>query len=1332
MIIFRKFPIWMAASTAFYQSLNFFVDGISYVNELNKSLTEISIVTGQSQAQVAELGQEYQQLAHDMGVLTQEIASATTEFYRQGLTQEEVMQRVATTTQYAKISNLQFKQSAEILTATVNSMNVDIDRASDVFSYLGDATATGADEIGVAFQRVGGTAGAVGIEFEKAASWIAVLSSRTREGAATIGNSIKSILARVQSMRESGFVEEDGTSVNQVATALNAVGIQLMDAEGNFRDFGKVMDELGFAWKTLDNRTQAYLATTIAGTYQQSRFLNLMEGYSDTIPLYDQALQSAGVTQEKFGLYLEGTEAQLNRLKATWEGVWQSSFNSEAIRSVVGVLDLFAKGLKASIDTLGLFPTLLGVSTAAFLAFNNTTRTSVMQNGLLSTSLVRTGDSMKIASGASRVYQTSLYNMTLATRAASGAVTALGATIRTVGSFLSTVALPIAGIMLLGTAFGKVTEKIGEYKQKQAEIEKQNNDIRKSFTANSEEIKSLVSDYEVLNAKVESGAISESNDEYIQKSNRLAEIFPILTKSVDERGNATLRSVEAIKQEVQYAEQLRDNYNQIQIEKFEQSLDDQQKKFEGIVSEVERLKSALDSGYANYTNEADLAAQRELIQNERELQLMLSNSKEFVTEKANAFLEVSGAAQNLSAENRQLISDFIDEKVALADVTEEGFNFQEFLKNLVNDVTTFGEQLATVPEPLKDIFDTGDIEKMSDSQKGVLSSISESIRSGYDNWEQYRAVLEQAGFTSVQATEIINSLSNAQNANTEATADNTSAKWDNISATEILFGVTSDQLSQAQKAIQIVQLLSTVENLNANQKALLANATSFLSQMYPELSGAIAENIGYIQGEIEVMNILNGASGQNADVLMQNQIAATDTTIAAVNNRISAYRKEIDALLAVAQAQSAASDMNGEGTLQVPSGLQSASHALNNLIATRENLLAKQAAYGNYISGNFGTIGSPSSGGSGGSGGTGSSGQNDTAKALEDFQKQVVDIYKKSYEAQKDIALDAIEKEREAFEKAHKAKIDKLDEQQEKYEEVIKKQMELIDKEADEEDYNKRLQKEQQKLLDIQAEIDTLSLDTSFSAQKRRSELENQYTEQQEVISDMQGDKQREQRKDSLQTQLDNRNAYFEDQKELLQNQYDSTMENFDQRTTSTERYYDNLINNERKYAEVRNEIARKYYSDINTETTTFFNNLKNGMKIIGESVAVNLMDEINAIRKKAGLSPLAVPNVASMDTGGYTGNFKGGKFLLAHEKELMLNKSDTGNILKAVDLARNFMNNINIPKLPEITRSSTSAASNIYQMEFQIANFNGTEKDLNNLFDMANKRMISRGILPI
>lgn len=50
---------------------------------------------------------------------------------------------------------------------------------------------------------------------------------------------------------------------------------------------------------------------------------------------------------------------------------------------------------------------------------------------------------------------------------------------------------------------------------------------------------------------------------------------------------------------------------------------------------------------------------------------------------------------------------------------------------------------------------------------------------------------------------------------------------------------------------------------------------------------------------------------------------------------------------------------------------------------------------------------------------------------------------------------------------------------------------------------------------------------------------------------------------------------------------------------------------------------------------------------------------------------------IFSADTGGLTPAFSGAKFLLAHEKELILNQSDTSNLLKIVDVVRGITDRI-------------------------------------------------------
>lgn len=85
-------------------------------------------------------------------------------------------------------------------------------------------------------------------------------------------------------------------------------------------------------------RHKAYISTAVAGSYQQSRFMTLMDNYGDSVKLYDKALSSAGTTQQKYNIYLQSTEAHVDKLRNALEGAFQATWNSD--------------GLKAGIDAL--------------------------------------------------------------------------------------------------------------------------------------------------------------------------------------------------------------------------------------------------------------------------------------------------------------------------------------------------------------------------------------------------------------------------------------------------------------------------------------------------------------------------------------------------------------------------------------------------------------------------------------------------------------------------------------------------------------------------------------------------------------------------------------------------------------------------------------------------------------------------------------------------------------------------------------------------------------------------------------------------------------------
>lgn len=344
---------WYVATTAFYQALHAVQNGIATVYDLSNALNDIRIVTNYTTEEVNKLGVEYNKLSKELGVTTQEITKTATEFFRQGLSQDAVNERLQATAKYAKISGLSIQEAGDLITASANGTSESVAKIIDVFSKLGDETASGADEIGKAMSKVAGSAKVAGIPFEQLAASIATVSSKTRESAETIGNSFKSIIARYGSIKETGFNEEDATNLNEVTKALKTIGIQAIDSQGQLRPFGEVLDEVGKKFNNLDRNTQGYIATTLGGTFQANRLITLLTSYPDVLINVEKAYDSTGSAQKKFDIYLESNEAKLNKLKSTLDGLWIDTINSETVGNVISLGTAFLQ-LADNIDVITL------------------------------------------------------------------------------------------------------------------------------------------------------------------------------------------------------------------------------------------------------------------------------------------------------------------------------------------------------------------------------------------------------------------------------------------------------------------------------------------------------------------------------------------------------------------------------------------------------------------------------------------------------------------------------------------------------------------------------------------------------------------------------------------------------------------------------------------------------------------------------------------------------------------------------------------------------------------------------------------------------------------
>ena len=345
----RKIALWGIGTSLIYGTKRQFEDMIQYVQDLNKELTNIQVVTDMSNESTRKLATRFNELAVQLGATTLEVARGSVEWFRQGKTIEETAKLLEATTMMSKLGNVEAAQATEYLTSVLNGFKLEAQDAMSVVDKLvnlDNQYATSVSEIASAMQRSSNSAQQAGVTFDELASYITVISSVTRKSAESIGESFKTIFARLQNIKLGSQFEDDATTINDVEKALSLVNIKIRETEDTFRPMGDVMDEVAGKWSTMTEIEQSAIATTIAGIRQRENFLALMENYDEVLKAQEIAMNSAGLATQRYQVYLDSSEAATNRFRAAWEKLAASTISSDLVifftnlgTSILGVAD---------------------------------------------------------------------------------------------------------------------------------------------------------------------------------------------------------------------------------------------------------------------------------------------------------------------------------------------------------------------------------------------------------------------------------------------------------------------------------------------------------------------------------------------------------------------------------------------------------------------------------------------------------------------------------------------------------------------------------------------------------------------------------------------------------------------------------------------------------------------------------------------------------------------------------------------------------------------------------------------------------------------------------
>ena len=325
------------------------------VLDIDQAVTNLQIATGKTRLETEKLVKSYAKLSKELGSTVTDVTNAADTWLRQGYDIAETEQLIANTMMLSKLGQLDSAEAAKNLTSAMKGYKVSVEESMgivDKFTAVDMKAAISAGDIATAMAETATSADIAGVSMDSLIGYIATVGEVTQDSAESVGTFFKTMFARMGNVKAGVFIDDEtGESLNDVEKVLSSLGIALRNQQGEFRDFGQVLDEVAAGWDNYDNIQQHAIATAMAGTRQQEKFLTLMENYGTASSYAMTAANSAGTAQEKYqAAYLDSIDAKLNTLKGTWQAFSANILDSDLIKTGVDFLSGIASVLNGIVS----------------------------------------------------------------------------------------------------------------------------------------------------------------------------------------------------------------------------------------------------------------------------------------------------------------------------------------------------------------------------------------------------------------------------------------------------------------------------------------------------------------------------------------------------------------------------------------------------------------------------------------------------------------------------------------------------------------------------------------------------------------------------------------------------------------------------------------------------------------------------------------------------------------------------------------------------------------------------------------------------------------------
>ena len=385
--------------------------------DFESQVSRVGAIAGATGADLDALRQSALELGASTSKSASEVAVAQENLAALGFTATDIISAMPGVISAAESSGADMAQTAEVMASALNIFGLEAaesTRVADILAQTANVSAADINDMGYALKYAGPVAANLGVSMEELSASIGIMTNAGLDGSSA-GTALRAGLLSLLNPSE------------QNSKMMEAMGIQMTDANGKFIGLSGVVQNLGASMEGMTDAQKTATLASLVGTEASSGFLALMNAGPAEIDKFTASLEnSSGASATAAAAMKDNLKGALEEMGGAFETAQISigTALTPAIRAVAVVVTGLANAFNSLSPTMQQFIAIGAAVTAGVLLLVAGLGVLLMVAGSVMSGIAALGGAAAILSGALAVL-TSPITLVIAGLVALGAAFAI-------------------------------------------------------------------------------------------------------------------------------------------------------------------------------------------------------------------------------------------------------------------------------------------------------------------------------------------------------------------------------------------------------------------------------------------------------------------------------------------------------------------------------------------------------------------------------------------------------------------------------------------------------------------------------------------------------------------------------------------------------------------------------------------------------------------------------------------------------------------------------------------------------------------------------------------